>query len=722
MVQRTEKGVCGICPAGCGVKVGFNDDRIVEIQPWKEHPQGVPCLRGQHAPEIIYSKDRLKKPLKRKGPKGTLDFKEISWDQALDEIAQTILSLKEKHGPQCIASFLGRGNFEQSMWRMFTPVVKGFSVPNGIFMPLGSPNTFSTASICYISHGLMAPVTTFGLPGGMLYPDLEHADVIFLWGTNPETDSPLTNHIRVKKAVERGAKLIVIDPMQTDWASNADHWIPIQPGTDGALILGILRQCLKNDGLDKEFITQYCQGYEDFTAYIESFELDYVKNITGVPTETIRMLSTLFSSPARMALLTHSGLEFSNSGVQAFRALYTLWALTENIDVEGGMLFRRPSPVPFRKPDVTFPTNVPPIGMDRYPFFCDLTKNGHFMEFPRSVLNEDPYKIRFLLIGGASILTNFPNTAIFAKALNALDYQVSVDLFLNADAKYADMVLPAATNYEIASVSSYPNESPFPLAVQYRRKMIEPLGEAMNNYLIYSKLADRLGYGHLYPKTEEEMLKLVVKDLPFDFETFKASAQDGPLHLDHPMLQIEKEKKWEEGLLREDGQPGFPTPSGKWEIHSSILENLGHDPLPVYIPVTEGPNAKVLLKQFPLTLNTGARIPSKFRSQHLNIPGLVNMQPVAEVLLHPDDAESRHIATGDAVWVRTPRGKVKFSAHVTSRIKTAVVEVNEGGGAPHQAPGWKDSNVNFLTDEANRDDISGFPVLKALLCEVEKVD
>ena len=644
----------------------------------------------------------------------------MSWDQALDEIAQTILKLKDKHGPQCIASFLGRGNFEQSLWRMFTPVVEGFSVPNSIFMPLGSPNAFSVGSICHISHGLMAPITTFGLPGGMLQPDLEHADTIFIWGANPETDSPLTDFIRIQKAKKRGAKLIVIDPLQSTLAKKADQWIPIQPGTDMALVLGILRQCMVNNNLEKDFIAQYCLGYDEFALYFDAFTPAYTQRITDVPKEKIKELANIFSSPQGIAFLAYSGLEFCNSGAQAFRALFTLWALTGHLDVKGGMRFYLPTPVSFCKPKVTFPTDVPPIGMDRYPFFCELTKNGHFMEFPRAVLEEDPYKIRFLLIGGASILTNFPNTSLFTKALHALDYQVTVDLFLNADARYADMILPAATNYEITSLCGYPNESPFPWAVQYRRKMIEPVGESMNNYLIYAKLADRLGYGHLYPQTEEEMVRFVVKDLPFEYETFKASGQRGPIQLHQPSPQMEQEKKWQHGMLREDEQPGFPTPSGKWEIHSNVLKTLGHTPIPVYEPVAEGPDNRALAKQFPLTLNTGARIPSKFRSQHLNIPGLLKFQTSAEALIHPNDAGDRNIATGDVVWIRTPRGQVKFTAHVTSRIRPGVVEVNEGGGGPIQAKGWKGRNVNLLTDDANRDTISGFPVLKALLCEVEK--
>ncbi|SMD13367.1 Anaerobic selenocysteine-containing dehydrogenase [Desulfocicer vacuolatum DSM 3385] len=722
MFKRIEKGICGICGAGCGVSISLENDRITKILPWKKHPQGQPCLRGVKASSIVYARDRITKPLKRIGPKGTLAFTEISWDQALDEISQKILNLKSQYGPQCIASFFGRGNFEDSIWKMFSPKEKGLAIPNSLFMPMGSPNAFSIGNICHVSHAFIAPFTIFGAPGGMLQPDLEHADIIFIWGTNPATGSPLKQFLQLKKAKARGAKTVVIDPLKTQTAEMADLWIPIQPGTDGALIHGILCQCFKRGGVDRAFGEEQCQGFSDLEQYVKGFNPDLVHQITGVSEESLKELTELILSTEKIAYMTQSGLEFNDTGAQSIRALLSLWALTGHLDVKGGMVFKSRSPVSLSKPDVKYPTDIPPIGMDRYPLFCNLTKNGHFSEFPRSVLQEDPYKIRFLLIGGSSILTSWPNSALYAKALNALDYQVCVDLFLKQDARYADMVLPATTYFENTSLCGYPGQAALPTALQYRKKIIEPMGESMNSYLIYAKLAERLGYGHLYPHTEEDMVRFLIKDLPMNFQTFKHESEKGPVTVHKVAPNEGQEKKWLSGQLRPDGNPGFNTPSGKWEISSTLLEKYGYEPLPVYTPASEGPLNKALSQDFPLTLTSGARImQSTFRSQHQNIPNLVRLQPNAEAILHPRDAAPRNISSGDAIWVKTARGKVKFIARVTQKISKGVVEVNQGGGAPNQADGWKNSNINLLTDDRNRDSITGFPVFKALLCELEKV-
>jgi anaerobic selenocysteine-containing dehydrogenase len=720
MTKRTEKGICGICPANCGVEIGLEHDRIVNIHPWKGHPQGIPCVRGRHAPDIIYSSDRLKTPLKRKGPKGTLKFEAISWEHALDEIAKIIFALKSQYGPECIASFFGRGNFEQSLWQMFSPKEGGYCI-NSIFMPLGSPNAFSVTSLCFVSYGVFAPTATFGAPMGILRPDLENAEIIFVWGTNPATNSPLNDMIRLQAAKKRGAQVIVIDPLRTAAAKLADQWIPIQPGTDGALIHGILNQCFKKGTIDREFGEKYCEGFALLEEYAERFDPQCVANITRVPQNTLFELADIFTLSKRISLLTHTGLEYSNSGVQSIRALLTLFALTGHLDTQGELRFQFPPSAPLRKPDVKFPTEVPPIGIDRYPFYCRMTKNGQFMEFPRSVLEEEPYKIRFLLIGGASILTSFPNTALFTKALNALEYLVSVDRFFSADALFADMVLPATTYFENVSYCGFPPLTPRPDSIQYRKKIIEPRGEAMNDYLIYSRLAERLGYGHLYPQSEEEMVKYVMRDMPFSFDDFKCRSTEGTIPLEDKSTASLEEKKWRSGRLRRDGKPGFPTPSGKWEITSSALKACNYDPFPGYTEVREGLQNKEINKNFPLTLTSGTRIQSTFRSQHLNIPEILRRQPDAEALIHLEDAKPRNIKSGDKVKVKTVRGEVQFTARVTSDILQGVVEVNQGGGSPIQAEGWRRANVNFLTDDQNRDPISGFPVLKALLCEVEKI-
>ena len=180
-------------------------------------------------------------------------------------------------------------------------------------------------------------------------------------------------------------------------------------------------------------------------------------------------------------------------------------------------------------------------------------------------------------------------------------------------------------------------------------------------------------------------------------------------------------EKYKTGLLRRDGKPGFETPSGKFEVSSQLLKKYGYEPLPVYEEPSEGPlRAPEVTRDFPLILTTGTRTQSAFRSQHLNIPGLLKLRDRPNILIHPEDAEKRGIQNGNRVWVKTRRGKVAFYAKVTDRIVKGVIEANMGGGGPLQPEAWKNANVNELTDMENRDPISGFPVFKALLCEVEK--
>jgi anaerobic selenocysteine-containing dehydrogenase len=333
------------------------------------------------------------------------------------------------------------------------------------------------------------------------------------------------------------------------------------------------------------------------------------------------------------------------------------------------------------------------------------------MEMPRAILHGDPYSIKGLIVLGGSIVTAFPNPNLWKRCFESLDCLIVIDRFLTNEAMFADIVLPATTMFEITSYKRYPGH------LSFREKIIFPPGEARNDYLILAELARVLGYGDLYPQSEEAMLEFVLAKSTVSLEELKSKSQG--ISLSSPPMVYEKYKA---GLLRRDGSPGFETPSGKFEISSNLLKKYGYDALPVYQEPSEGPlGSPELAEAFPLILTTGTRIQSAFRSQHLNIPGLLKLQDKPNILIHPEDAEPRGIRDGDKVWVRTKRGKVSFYAKVTKRITKGVIEANMGGGGPLQPKAWRDANVNELTDPENRDPISGFPVFKALLCEVELV-
>ena len=707
--REVKKGLCGICPSGCGVEIFMEGGRLHGIKPMEGHPLGIVCTRGVHAKEIIDSPDRLQFPMKRVGDRGAGKWERISWDEAFEISAQLIKKVVERYGPEAVAIYSGRGGFEQSLLDMF-PTGGQDAICSNFLFPLGSPNTFSCSSLCNNSHRALAPIATIGVPLDYLFPDFERSDQIVVWGSNPATDSPPINLRKILEAKKRGTKVMVIDPLKTHTAEKADEWIGIRPGTDGALALGMAHVMMKKGLWDSEFAENWTHGLREFREYVKGFSPQEVEKITWIKAERIERLAEDLTRP-RTSLLLHTGLEYTNSGVQNIRAILTLWALSGNFDRPGGLVFRMRQAFPIRRNRIEPPKGRPPIGSDRHPLYCDLNRSGHFLEVPRAILEGNPYPVKGLIVLGGSILTAFPNPERWKRSFEALDFLLVIDRFLTNDAFYADVVLPATTMFEITSYKRYPGH------LSFREQVVPPVGEARNDYLILAGLAKALGYGDRYPQSEEEMLDFVFKKAPHSLEQLRSKPEG--MSLSSPPMIYEKYKM---GLLRKDGNPGFETPSGKFEISSQLLKKYDYDPLPVYQEPTEGPiGSPELAKNFPLILTTGTRIQSAFRSQHLNIPGLLKLQDKPNILIHPEDAEKRGIQHGDKVWVKTKRGRVPFYAKVTERIVKGVIEANMGGGGPLQPKEWREANVNQLTDPENRDPISGFPVFKALLCEVEKV-
>jgi len=558
---------------------------------------------------------------------------------------------------------------------------------------------------------VFASLSTIGAQMETTYADFDNTDLIVLWGSNPPTDSPPNRVKKILDAKKRGARVIAIDHMRSNIAKMADQWIGVRSGTDGALALSVINVIVKEKLYDEAFIRNWTAGFDELSQYAQQFPPEKAEAITRVPQKTISALAREVAKAKGASLAMYTGLEYTSSGVQNLRSVLSLWAITGNLDVPGGLVFRPRSPARFPRVGLEPPKGVKPIGADKYPLFCDVLKAAQFMEAPRAILKGDPYPVKALLVLGASVLTSLPNPELWKECFRKLDFMVVFDRFMTGDAMYADIILPATTNFENLGYQKYPGGY-----CQLRQKVIEPIGEARSSFQFLAQLAGKLGYGHLFPGTEDERVEFAFKNSPVSLEDLKAHPEG--VRYEAGRMEYQKHEK---GLLRQDGKPGFNTPSGKVELVSGMLQKYGYDGLPVYVEPTEGPlGSPELFKKFPLVLNTGARLQSAFRSQHLNIPGLLKLQPKPQVLIHPQDAKARGISDGDKVWVESPRGKVGVRAKVTDDVMTGQVELNVGGGSPIQAEEWREANANYVTDFKNRDPISGFPVYKALLCDVKR--
>ena len=688
---------------------------MCKAQPDEESELGMICDLGRQSPQIVYSPDRLRHPLLRTGPKGRYEFTRITWNEAFDIIVARLKSIRETYGPEAAAIYTGRGSFEQSECDVFQPQGVAVSSASSVLFPFGSPNTLGVGALCYVSFAMIAPHVTAGGMMINMFSDLENADLIVIWGANPATDCPPLDFARIMKARQRGAEVVVIDPRRTGTAIAADaEWIPIRPGTDGALALGMCQVLIEEELYDERFVQDWTHGFDDFARYCRHFRPEVVETITSVPADTIRRLARRMVSARGASPVMYSGLEYSDSGVQAIRAAMTLWALAGQIDVPGGRCFTmRENQFPMnREGHVPNPDVRKALGRDRFPVYSAYRGESHAISLPDAVLRGNPYRIRSLIIEGGSIITAWPQPHIWRETLAALDFLVCIDRFFTADAAYADLVLPAATYYEIESYMVYG-----PL-FRIRERVVEPEGEVRHGFFILAELAKRLGYGHLYPQTEEAVLRHALKPAGFTLEEVRAAG--GLARVPTVMMEY---RKWEKGRLRLDGQPGFETPTGKFEIASTILEEHGYDPLPVYTEPKEGPMTRPdLTEQFPLVFSSGSRVTTDFRSQFHNVPDLVRKSPEPTVTMNSRDARDRNISTGDLVEVTSPRGLVRFRAYVTDNIMQGVIDASMGGGGPMGPQAWQDCNVNELTDLHRYDPISGFPVYKALLCEVVKID
>ena len=716
--MRTKQGICGLCfhSPGCGVIAHFDDnDRIVHLSPDPDAPLGkVLCPIADSVEEVVYSENRLTQPMKRIGPKGGYDFEPIGWDEAYAIIADRLGDIKAAYGPEAAAFYAGTGSYERALKDAFKLKGAEIYLATSILFPFGSPNTFGVGAPCYTSLGVLAPKLTMGCLHIDMFSDVDNADLILVWGTDPSTATPPAMFEQLKTAADEGAEIIVIDPRKTAAAElPGAEWLPVRPGSDGALALGLCHILIRDKIYDQDFVDSWTVGFDEFAEYVKQFPPERVAELTGFDEETIEDLAERIADAEGASYVMYTGLEYTKSGVQNIRAVMVLWALAGQLDVEGGRCFLgagRTLPLA-TEGQLATPGYDRSIGAGKFPVYAHYCGGEpHAILLPRAILDADPYPVKGLIVLGASLLTAWPNPSLWQQALEKLDFLVSIDLQLTRDAAYADLVLPATTAFEQASYCYYGN------AIRYREQLIEPVGQSRPAYQILVELAEHLRYGDRFPGHPDDLLSEILAKSDTTLADLMATEKKVFALPQAPMTY----RKWEKGLLRADGQPGFETPSGKFEIKSSILTQYGHNGLPVYEESDETPVSRPNLhRRFPLILGTGPFKPD-MKSCLRAIPSFIEKYPDPMVQINPVDAEKRKVNTGDLVMIKTARGQVAMRAFVTETIMPGFVYAPVGGGGPQGPDSWQRANVNQLTDDRQFDEISGFPVYKTLLCQIKK--
>ncbi|MDF1592278.1 MAG: molybdopterin-dependent oxidoreductase [Desulfobacterales bacterium] len=674
------KTLCNMCTNHCGIDVHLNSAGIEKITGMKEHPFHRPCPKALAIPEMIYAKERVTTPLRKVNGA----FQEIGWEEAFSFVVDRLTAIRKKFGAGAVVPFAGNGLACRS-----TPqIVKRFA------QAFGSPNFISGAWTCFAARDMAFKLTVGSLPNADYSPDNK---CMLLWGKNPQTSSA-PEWQGVKTSLAGGAKLIVIDPVATPLAKKADIHARIRPGTDCALALGLLNVIIREDLYDKDFVNNWTIGFDKLVEHVRNFTPQKVADITWVPAETVTALARMYAAHKPASISVGVALEHCSNGIQTMRAIATLMAICGNLEISGGNLtFPSLKLKSMGLPDRV--ENTAPLGAE-FPLFTENRKHTAGTRLTDAILTQKPYPIKAVLVIGGNPLVNWPNSEKVKRAFESLDFLLVQDLFITDTARIADIFLPAASDQETEDLrNTYFDHNGLPLIAK-SNKVIEPVGDCMEDWKILCEIGRRMGYTKYFPwKTADELNAELLEPTPFSLEDL--NKQPGGTLFRQRELQT---------YLRD----GFKTDSKKVEIYSEKMARLGYDPLPTFHEPVESPVSRPdLAKQYPYVLMTGARTKGYTHSRFRQLESLKNLYPDPLVELNTQTARRLGIRTGQAVTLESPRGSIQAAAHLTESIHPGVVAILSG---------WsRDSggSANSLTDDMAVDPVSGFPEFRALLCNIK---
>jgi anaerobic selenocysteine-containing dehydrogenase len=672
--RRSVVGTCHHdCPDSCGWVVTVEDNpedasigaTAVRLRGNPDHPysRGELCPKVNRFLDRVYSPDRILRPLVRRGAKGDGNLEPVSWDEAVSLVAERLGEIVRRHGGEAVLPWWSAGT---------QGLIQQSSLDRRFFAKLGASRL--TGSLCGAVAGA-GTASTNGSGRAADPTDVRFARLVLLWGTNTR----LTNrHLWpfVEEARANGATVVVIDPIRTMTAESADWFVQPLPGTDVALMLGLMHVLVRDDLIDHDYVERHTLGFERLADLVREWSPARVAQVCGLGVDEVERLGRAYGTTTPAFIRTLIGAEHHEHGAMFFRALACLPALTGAWRHRGGGLARSVG--------AWAETNVDESVFDDVPFVGPTARRAINMNHLGRALTDPAMEPRVmaLFVWNGNPLVSVPNAELTRRGLAREDlFTVVSEQFVTDTARYADVILPAATQIEQTDVVPSWGH----LYLGWNEAAIPPLGEAVPNTELWRRLARAMGFTEpeLF-EDDESLLRSALHDV--DLESLR---QRGFARLSLPED------------LRPYAEGGFATASGRAELYSDALAAQGHDPLPGFSPPTEGIGGEEgVTERFPLVLMTPKNHTRFLNTSYSHLPkhGPPEGGPFAE--LDPTDAAARGIADGGAVRVWNDRGSLTLTARVGTRLRPGVVAVPFGWWSQEHG---EHGTANSLTNDTLTD-------------------
>lgn len=710
---QTTYTVCDMCPWRCGIIVHSVAGKVHKIEgnPADPKSRGKLCARGQGGVSFLNDPDRLMTPLIRTGERGSGEFREASWEEALDYVAERMIEIRDEVGPESVA-FLGHTSGDS--WFV-----------DHLAQAWGSPNAARpSSSLCTSPREEAALLTVGRVIGGHEPVDWDEIEAFALIGSHIGEDTRNTVMQDFSAARARGAKVIVVDPRFSTAASKADHWLPIRPGTDTALLLAWMHVLIDEDLYDAAYLNTWASGFDELAAHVAEFSPEWAAPITDLSADQIRTTARVLGGALpKAAIVPGRHVTWYGNDTQRMRAVYLVNSLLGAWGRPGGLyLPKSPYIEAFPHPPYAVAgssggcsaepgeesTELPlgPSGKARADGVRDTFLRGPtaIQELISPMITGDPYPIKALIAFGVNMFHSLPNQARTKEALQALDLVVAIDVLPQDHVAWADVVLPEATYLERADdLWTVAHKTPY---IAIRDAATEPMGNTKPGWWIAHQLGTRLGLDAYFGwENIDEWNDTRLRSIGQSLEEVRATGgviiQEGKPYLDN----------------YEGGAP-FPTVSGTIELVSETLSEAGFDGLPVYEPPEPPPEGFYRLLY--------GRHPAHTFAKTQNTPMLSGLFPENELWLADAEAERFGVDSGDLVMLTNQAGATSGPIRIkaTQGIRRDAVYMVHGYG--HDAKGLTRANGRGASDAALQtryalDPISGGAGLRINFVRLERV-